>query len=77
LDIVRQLGDGILRKQPLSRVIGNRLWSLLQQGILEPGAQLPPEPEMANALGVCRMTLRAVLNLLEREGTIICRQDTG
>jgi len=77
LDIVRQLGDEIPRKQPLSRVIGNRLRSLLQQGILEPGSQLPPEPEMANALGVSRMTLRAALNLLEREGTIIRRQGVG
>jgi GntR family transcriptional regulator len=77
LDIVRQLGDEIPKKQSLSALIGNRLRSLLQQGILEPGAQLPSEPEMAEALRVSRMTLRAALNVLEREGTIIRRQGVG
>lgn len=77
LDIIHHLGDKIPRKQPLSRVIGERLRALLQQGTLEPGAQLPPEPEMAEALGVSRMTLRQALNILEREGTIVRHQGVG
>ncbi len=77
LDIIHHLGGQIPRKQPLSRVIGERLRTLLQQGILEPGAQLPPEPEMAKALGVSRMTLRQALNILEREGTIVRHQGVG
>jgi GntR family transcriptional regulator len=77
LDIVHHLGGQIPRKQPLSRVIGERLRTLLQQGTLEPGAQLPPEPEMAEALGVSRMTLRQALNILEREGTIVRQQGVG
>jgi GntR family transcriptional regulator len=77
LDIIHHLGDRIPRKQPLSRVIGEQLRTLLQQGTLEPGAQLPPEPEMAEALGVSRMTLRQALNILEREGTIVRHQGVG
>ena len=76
-DIIQHLGGQIPRKQPLSRVIGDQLRTLLQQGTLEPGTQLPPEPEMADALGVSRMTLRQALNILEREGTIIRRQGVG
>jgi len=76
-EIMHHLGGQIPRRQPLSRVIGDRLRTLLQQGILEPGTQLPPEPEMADALGVSRMTLRQALNILEREGTIVRRQGVG
>ena len=77
LDIVRELGAGIARKQPLSRMLGDKFRTLLQQGYLTPGTQLPPEPEMAQALGISRMTLRSALNLLEREGTIVRRQGRG
>ena len=77
LDIIHHLGGQIPKKQPLSRVVGERLRTLLQQGALEPGAQLPPEPEMAKALGVSRMTLRQALNILEREGTIVRQQGVG
>jgi GntR family transcriptional regulator len=77
VDIAQELGVSISRKQPLSRVLGDKFRSLMQQGILEPGTQLPPEPEMAQAMGVSRMTLRGALNLLEREGTIVRRQGRG
>ncbi|MBN1319120.1 MAG: GntR family transcriptional regulator [Anaerolineales bacterium] len=77
LDIVHELGEGITRKQPLSRVLGDKFRTLMQQSYLTPGTQLPPEPEMAEALGISRMTLRSALNILEREGTIVRRQGRG
>ena len=77
INIIQHLGGQIPRKVPLSRVIGDRLRTLLQEGTLKPGTQLPPEPEMAKALGVSRMTLRQALNILEREGTIVRRQGVG
>lgn len=76
-NVIYDLGASLSRRQPLSRVMGDRFRTLLQQGILKPGAQLPPEPEMAQALGISRMTLRASLNLLEREGTVVRRQGRG
>jgi GntR family transcriptional regulator len=76
-DVIHDMGASISRRRPLSRVMGDRFRTLLQQGILQPGTQLPPEPEMALALGISRMTLRASLNLLEREGTVVRRQGKG
>ena len=76
-DVIHDLGASISRRRPLSRVMGDRFRTLLQQGILKPGTQLPPEPEMAQALGISRMTLRASLNLLEREGSCVRRQGKG
>ena len=76
-DVIHDLGASISRRRPLSRVMGDRFRTLLQQGIVKPGAQLPPEPEMAQALGISRMTLRASLNLLEREGAVVRRQGKG
>jgi GntR family transcriptional regulator len=77
LDDIYEIGERITKKQPLSRVLGLKFRTLMQQGNLMPGTQLPPEPEMAEALGVSRMTLRSALNLLEREGTIVRRQGKG
>ena len=76
-DLIQHLGDQIPRKQPLSRVLGDQFRSLLQQGILKPGTQLPPELDFAKTLDISRMTLRQALNILEREGTIIRRQGIG
>ncbi len=76
-DVILDVGVSLSKRQPLSRVLGDRFRTLLRQGIIKPGTQLPSEPEMAEALGVSRMTLRAALNLLEREGTVVRRQGKG
>jgi hypothetical protein len=77
-DIVCQLADEIPRKQSLSRVIGSRLRSLLQQGILEPGPHRVSQVLICSALMVdlrriwryqqqlARQKTQEVLSLLSR-----------
>jgi GntR family transcriptional regulator len=50
--------------------IAERLRERLLRGELEPGAQLPSEPELARELGVSRSSLRAAIALLEADGLL-------
>lgn len=47
---------------------------ILEEG---PGAQLPPEPELASELGVSRATLREALRSLEDEGLVRRKRGAG
>ena len=49
----------------------------LAPGRARPGDRLPPEKELADALGVSRGTLRLALERLEANGEIIRRQGSG
>lgn len=44
---------------------------------LHPGDQLPPEPDLAKALGVSRPTLRETLQTFSERGLLIRRQGVG
>jgi GntR family transcriptional regulator len=49
----------------------------LGQPPFSPGAQLPAEPDLAEAMGVSRATLRSALKNLEAEGMIVRRPGVG
>jgi GntR family transcriptional regulator len=56
--------------RPLHVTIAERLTEAIATGELAPGTRLPPERELAGALGVSRMTVRQALGELEREGRL-------
>jgi GntR family transcriptional regulator len=49
----------------------------IQQGVYLQGSQLPSEPELCKLFGVSRITVRAAVELLEKEGLVIRRQGRG
>jgi GntR family transcriptional regulator len=49
----------------------------IEGGELAPGTRLPSERELAERLGISRMTLRQALDRLAREGLLVRRQGRG
>ncbi|WP_439534930.1 GntR family transcriptional regulator [Polymorphobacter sp.] len=49
----------------------------IQQGVYLQGAQLPSEPELCKLFGVSRITVRAAVELLEKEKLVIRKQGRG
>ena len=48
-----------------------RLGTAIRLGLLEPGARLPPERDLADQLGIARSTLRQALTALTESGHLI------
>ena len=53
------------------------LLSLLENGVYQPGDQLPSENELASQLGISRPTLREALRNLEQDGVVIRKHGVG
>src|SRR2546422_594336 len=53
------------------------LLAWIAKGKVPPGAQLPPEPQLAGELGVSRPTLREALRSLEDEGLVTRSRGAG
>jgi GntR family transcriptional regulator len=53
------------------------LLAWIAKGKVRPGAQLPPEPQLAGQLGVSRPTLREALRSLEDEGFVTRSRGSG
>jgi len=54
-----------------------RIRKLIFDGELEPGDRLPNEPDLAERMSVSRSTVRAALQILEREGFLIRKRGVG
>src|SRR6476661_6448755 len=67
------------RSRPPSRPTTTRenLLAWIAAGKVRPGAQLPPEPQLAGELGVSRPTLREALRSLEDEGVVTRSRGAG
>lgn len=63
-----------VRVDSAPRVVSDRLRRDIQLGTYHPGDKLPPQHELAHALGVSRVTLREALRILEGEGYIDVRR---
>ncbi|MBI3958273.1 MAG: GntR family transcriptional regulator [Chloroflexi bacterium] len=57
--------------------IEESLHALLETGGYRPGDKLPPEPELAQQIGVSRATLREALRSFEQQGIINRKQGVG
>ena len=66
-----------LDNRPLYVRAEEALVALLESGDYQPGDQLPPEPELAQQLGISRSTLREVMRTFEERDLIIRRQGVG
>jgi GntR family transcriptional regulator len=64
-------------RRPLYIQAIDTLTEMITNGELETGAQLPPEEELANMLGISRSTLREALGHMETRGYIARRQGVG
>ena len=63
--------------QSLTDQLVTRIRKLIFDGKLEPGDRLPNEPDLAERMSVSRSTVRAALQILEREGFLIRRRGIG
>ncbi len=54
-----------------------RLGTAIRLGLLEPGARLPPERDLADQLGIARSTLRQALTALTESGHLIAQRGRG
>jgi GntR family transcriptional regulator len=66
-----------LDNRPLYVRAEEALLALLENGAYPPGHQLPPEPELAQQLGISRSTLREAMRTFEERGLITRRQGVG
>ncbi|MDN3717153.1 pyruvate dehydrogenase complex transcriptional repressor PdhR [Vibrio breoganii] len=66
-----------IRQPKLSDVIERELETLILDGILSPGQQLPPERELAKQFDVSRPSVREAIQRLEAKGLLTRRQGGG
>ncbi len=64
-------------KKRLSFRIRDELVSRIATGRIRPGSKLPPEPELAEEMGVSRATLREALRSLEEDGFLTRTSGAG
>ena len=66
-----------MARKRLSFRVRDDLASRIANGRIPPGSKLPPEPELAEELGVSRSTLREALRSLEEDGFVSRTRGAG
>ncbi|MBM3471123.1 MAG: FadR family transcriptional regulator [Armatimonadetes bacterium] len=66
-----------VRRTKIYEEVAARILRLISEGRLEPGDKLPPERELAAALGVSRTSIRDAIRTLEATGLLEPRQGHG
>jgi GntR family transcriptional repressor for pyruvate dehydrogenase complex len=67
----------LARRARIPEQLAQELEKLLQDGVWEPGVQIPPERELAQRFGVSRASVRDALRILELHGWLEIRQGEG
>jgi GntR family transcriptional regulator len=67
----------MLLMRRLSFSVRDELAGRITSGAIPPGSRLPPEPQLAEDLGVSRATLREALRSLEEDGFVTRRRGAG
>ncbi len=62
---------------PLYYQLAELIRERVRGGVLAPGAQLPAERELAEQVGISRMTARQAIAFLVRDGTLVARHGVG
>ena len=66
-----------LRKESVVQSVINRLTDAIKSGELKPGDKVPPEIELAEALGVARSSLRGAIKILSYLGVLESKRSEG
>lgn len=66
-----------ISREPVAEKIAQQLLGLIQSGNLKAGQQLPPERELAHALGVSRASLREAVRALSLLGVLNTERGGG
>lgn len=70
-------GHALTERDDVTHLLILRFQQLLSEGLLVPGAKLPPERELAASFGVARSSLRPALKVLELMGVITQKVGDG
>ncbi|WP_370413724.1 PLP-dependent aminotransferase family protein [Streptomyces fradiae] len=76
-ELVAWLGRWSAGRGPLYLLLAARIRQLVDEGLLPPGAPLPPDRRLATALSVGRTTVVAAYETLRQEGRLVRRQGSG
>ncbi|MEV0201563.1 PLP-dependent aminotransferase family protein [Nonomuraea sp. NPDC050691] len=76
-DLIDLLGRWASGRGPLYLLLAGRFRDLIDDGVLPPGAPLPPDRTLAHRLAVGRGTVVAAYDLLQQEGRVTRRQGSG
>jgi GntR family transcriptional regulator len=64
-------------RTPLYERIERAITGAIQDGVLPPGTVFPPEPDLADRLGLSRQTINQALTGLARRGLLVRRRGVG
>ena len=66
-----------LKKESVVQSVINRLTEGMRSGELKPGDRIPPEPELAEMLGVARSSVREAIKILTYLGVLESKRSEG
>ncbi len=69
--------EAVSQPDRLYRRVADQMCAWINQGLYKPGVRLPPERELAEAMGVSRPTIREAMIALEIMGVVEIRDRSG